>query len=112
MEKLIPLLEKLSQKLGTTVDHLWEVLKYQALISGIMDLVQYAILVVACIYWWKFFKSIRILGWEDGWYWVLGVIGVVLLILVVVAFLCIQTTASAFLNSEYWALRTILQYLK
>jgi len=113
MKELAPLLEALAKKLGTTVDHLWAILVRQAFISSVMDLIQYVILAVATYVFIRMTKKYGALMDEKRWepcavYAPAVVVGLVLLILWIAAFFCIQDTVSGFFNPEYWALNKIL----
>ena len=91
MKELIPLLERLAEQLGTTTKYLLSVFVKQAFISGISDIIQYALIVVGVIVWWKFKAE---LFKEDGYndwnvsraIWVM--VGIVLGILVIAFFFC------------------------
>ncbi len=94
----------LATELGTTSEYLWEVLMKQAPLSAIMELIQYALLIVACIIWGIKTKD----KWqEENWIWIGSVWGL-LAMLIIVAFLCFPDTIYAFFHPEYWALDKIL----
>ena len=109
-ERLNNALAVLAEKLGTSVDHIWEILVRQARISATVDLIQYAAVVVCCMLWWKYRASATSEDWEYAGARSVGVVssGTVLAILIVVCFICFGNTVSALLNPEYWALQKIL----
>ena len=119
MKELIPLLERLAEQLGTTSKYLLSVFVKQAFISGISDIIQYALIVLGVIVWWKFkaklFKEDRDFYDFDDWtvlraFWVIS--GVFLAIMVLVAFFCFPDTIKAFFNSECWAIEKLFGTLK
>ncbi len=113
MEKLI---RELSQKLGTTAEHLWGVLTRQAQVTAITDSITVIILLLVCIFGGKYL----IKGWkyheEDGHneemtLLVLSTIGY--FIIFIIAILCtiegISSIPTAIMNPEYWALKQIVK---
>ncbi len=116
MKELVPLLEKLAEKLGTTTEYLWKVLIKQAPINSLIDLLQYLIIIVGCFIWWKYakftHKKVNDENWDDITYAGPAITGVILAILVIAMFFCLHTTIVGFLNPEYWALKYILNRIK
>ena len=126
MKDLMPLLEQLASKLGTTVEMLWGVLLKQAMISGVVDLLIIIGLVVVAVFWTRFvIKKTTSPGrdpergweldadWRDeakcfGWLSVFLTFGFIALIITFTA----ETIVSAFINPEYWALNKILRFIK
>lgn len=111
MKELIPLLEQLAQKLGTTTEYLMRVLTKQAFYSGLVDIFQYIIIIVGIVMWWKFKDKAHKSG-EDSYIatWLFG--GAILAILTIVSFFCINTTVAAFVNPDYWALDKLMSMIK
>ena len=112
MEQITPVLEKMAEKLGVTVEYLWSILIKQAPLSGITDIIQYILLGIVT---WVFVKvsfkvhhKIEKEDWDGVAYIPLWVIGVGILILWITAFFCFPNTIWAFFNPEYWALKEIL----
>ena len=119
MKELVPLLEKLADKLGVTSAHLWEVLIKQAKISAITDLV-----------WFMFYIPFFIIGtWVvikkwDKWYGAcsyeaqvpfvifISTLALVAVILLIVTICGIPNIISGFFNPEYWALDKIIYSIK
>jgi hypothetical protein len=118
-EKTYALLKELSEKLGTTGEHLWGVLVRQAQISGIAEL----LVIVA---WWsisflglKFIikKTTRIKDtdgysiaeWEgEGAFFAWCGWSMYTAIILVLSGVEVVTIAGALLNPEYWALKQLL----
>ena len=116
MKEIAPLLEKLAEKLGVTVEYLWKVLLKQAFISFVTDLIQYALLVIMSVIVWKIAKKvhreIENAVWDEIAYLPLGGVIMGILILWIMVFSCIPTTITALINPEYWALDKILSQIK
>ncbi len=125
MEKVIPLLEQLAAKLGTTIDKLWGVLLKQAPISGTVDLFLCIGLILVAVRCFRFVKRMTTVPpktledlyphakWEDegaGFAWV-GV-GFLLLVVGLIVIFSVHNIAATFFNPEYWALKEILSVFK
>ena len=105
-------LETLAQKLGTTSEYLWGVLIKQAPLTGIVDFVQYIIIILACYFWARNLKTFTTKisdgDWkEEHWIWII-ITSLILGIFVIAAFLSFPNTIYAFINPEYWALDLLL----
>lgn len=107
-EQTQQLLEKLSNKLGTTVEHLWGVLVRQAPISSAMDLVVLTAMAIGLAALWRFVKKIH-QDANDDYLMPLGIL-LMVGILGFAAFVCgnLSEIISGFFNPEYWALRQII----
>jgi hypothetical protein len=121
-EKYRQLIEALASKLGTTAEHLWDVLVRQAPISGAVDLVL-CVVIVAAVWWWVSLverKTTRMTRTEDNrypcaewgeeaaglaWVSVVFAVGAALVIIVASA----QGIVAAFANREYWALMRLVK---
>lgn len=107
-EKLI---RELAEKLGTTTEHLWEVMVKQAFYSGVIDLIQYGLLGVALIAYYKV-GLVKFKVWEKADFipgiGLLLVVGLVLSFVTMFAMFSFGDTIIAFVNPEYWALKKIL----
>jgi len=122
MKELVPLLDKLAEKLGITVQYIFSVFVRQAFWSGISDLIQYTLLIIGIGVWWKYREKFWSLNdkksssdyREDDvipkviW----TICGVVLFIILIVVFFCFPNTIKAFVNPECWALERILDFLR
>jgi amino acid transporter len=106
-------MQKLADKLGTTSEYLWSVLIRQAPLSGITDILQYAIIAICVFVYWRWVSSDKrdFSGCGDSWPGAL-IVGIPLLFLVVVVFFWFPTTIYAFANPEYWALDRVLHAIK
>lgn len=117
----LDLLNRLADKLGTTVEHLWGVLIKQAPITAISDLVIGAVLVVLTVVWYRFVRAKTKVpprtpenaypsaAWDDDsatFAWVFVVItGLIALMWCVAA---MQQAVTAFVNPGYWALKQLI----
>jgi hypothetical protein len=113
-DKTTTLVEKLAEKLGTTAEHLWDVLLHQAPISGGIDLVTDIVMVrfvkdkttkPAKTEYSKYPQA----EWENegaSMAWV--AVAVYLIITGIVVIGSAERTLAAFFNPEYWALSHIL----
>ena len=104
------LIEKLAEKLGTTAEHLWEVLIRQAPITSGTELIVDAILLGATCWLWKFLWSYP---WKHEEYGctkevTLGAAAVFTAIIIISIALSLPSIFAGFLNPEYWALQQII----
>jgi hypothetical protein len=117
-EKLV---RELAEKLGTTVEHLWEVLIRQASITAISNGIIIALLALAIGWAYKFVRAKTTCPpstendrypsaeWEyegAGLAWAL--LGFGALIALVFTLCGIHEIATCLLNPEYWALKQVL----
>ncbi len=120
MKELAPMLQQLAQQLGTTVEFLWAALMRQALIDGVVTLVQFVIIGVGL---WANYKYTRFVlrkinaedhkeRWDEPAIIPPTILWVVLAILTLVAFFSISDLLAAFFNPEYWALQKVLSFVK
>ena len=111
------LLEQLAEKMGTTVEYLWDILIYQAHIQAITVLIQFVIIFIATYFLFKL--HIRFNKQTDDKHSVyyeheeaviipMVFAGIVMAVLIIVAFFCISDIVNGFFNPEYWALQRIL----
>ena len=112
----IEMLKVLADKLGTTIEHLWDVLINQAFLSGIASTVFLAVMLIITVLWVRVALA-RIKKEEENGYYSSSDDSVFLwftIILLIPACGTISTIlmyeiVTAFLNPEYWALREILR---
>lgn len=114
-DELAKALEMLAQKLGTTSEYLWGVLLKQAPLTAITDLIQYTIIIVSCIIWYKMTKIInaKVLNYDLGdehLIWIV-IVWVILAISIIVVFFSLPNTIYAIFNPEYWTLDKLLSEL-
>lgn len=119
MNQYIEFMQYLSDKFGTTVEHLWEVLLYQAQLNAIIQLVVVISLISLTVWGFNFIKAKttdRIIDgkicdaeWSDdgrvvlaGLFWL-----VTLVVVVIIACSSVEIIVSGFLNPEYWALQQL-----
>jgi len=115
MEKeLVPFLEKLSEKLGTTAEHLWQILIKQAPIDGMIDILSFisSIAVSIILYFvHKYLEKIKLYD-EYEYVGILMICGAIIMMLwFVISFIVALGSITAFLNPEYWAFNQILSRL-
>jgi uncharacterized protein YqhQ len=112
MEKFSEVLATMAEKMGVTVELLWGVLVQQALVDGIVTLIQYVVVVVWVVMFCKITprvaKDIKNYDKEDAWWWLIGVASVITVILSLAVFFSLPNTVASFVNPEYWALEYIL----
>jgi len=111
MENLTKLLSELALSLGTTSEFLWSILIKQAFISGVIDIVQYVLIIMGCWGWWLVTKRVSAKiedSWEEENYIWVAIVWVFLLALVLSIFFNIQNTVASFINPGYWALDHIM----
>ena len=115
MNELVPLLEKLSVKLGTSSEFLWGVLVRQAPISATINFIIFTVSVVSAAVLLKTGLT-RWNDWEKRDERGKQVIFIIFLMIISIIFLvsvcCLPDTIAGFINPEYWALNKILSSLK
>ncbi len=111
MDKLMPLLEKLGNVLGTNTEMLFNTLVKQARISSICDSILLVVILICAIVCCRIainltnddYDVVRIvLFWVSGSLFLVFLIGLFQLDVVI----------AGFINPEYWALNKILHTLK
>lgn len=106
------LLRELANKIGTTGEHLWEVLIKQAPISALSDLIM-AVLWITIIMWTAKFLHNKSNKWDTVIISVLWSIWGLLAIIIAMLFgFIIKNIIEALINPEYWALQQILDIIK
>lgn len=116
-DQTLVLIEKLAVKLGTTSEYLWGIMLRKARLAVITDLLQYGLVILACIgcyYLWKF--AVRKVNGDDNWdfefYWIPGIISGVLLLFLIAIFFSFPNTFYALFDPEVWVLTEILNKIK
>lgn len=112
-------MEQLAYELGTTPDQLWSVLLKQAFMAGVTDLIMYALLIVAMVAifrWYKYFATNFAEIQNQIFMLFINGVGLIVSTLFVLASLIaaaynVQNTMAAFFNPEYWALQKIFSSL-
>ena len=103
-------LEQLAAQLGTTVEFLWGVMLKQAPISAITDLLQYALLAVACYWCVRWFRWInRQRGDQAGHVIGCSIVSFIVGVVLITAFFSLPTTVTALVHPDYWALQKVLK---
>jgi len=113
VEFVIPALDKLAERLGTTSEYLWGVLLKQAPIYAATTMLEVLLIAVVVYFYIKFFK--RVHDWfEDpvASGVTLTFASIFMVGLVLAAFMSISGIIVALLNPEYWALKQVLSALK
>jgi len=117
-EQIAPLLEKLAEKLGTTVEHLWQVLVRQAYIAGVYDISFAVIFILASVVGIP--KFVRLLknwlqkgGDAEFFAPVIAVASIVgWAVVAVIVLSSIRDAVFALANPEYWALKEVLEAIR
>jgi len=117
-EQMEVFLIELSEKLGTTVTHLWSVLVQQAFIEGIVRLMVVVILITVSIVTFIFLYKKTTVNpnnepkypecEDDDTYVPWGVWIVCNIFLFTIVFVNLHIAITALINPEYWALKQIL----
>jgi flagellar biosynthesis protein FlhB len=117
-DKIANLLEELANKLGTTMEHLWNILMHQAYIEAFKNIMLIALFIIAGIltlrYTIKYNKGKSIEDIDNDF----GSIAVIILSIVISVFtiaiiVCfVPETVDAIFNPEYWALNHILKLIR
>lgn len=103
------LLRELAEKLGTTVEHLWQVLVKQAALGAfdaVLGMVFAGLILWLCRYWIKIQKESEEIGLIQF------VAGIGMIIASFIFLLNLYWLFTAILNPEYWALERVLSLLK
>ncbi len=112
------LLEQLAEKMGTTVEYLWNILIYQAHIQAITVLIQMVIIFIATYFLIKLHikfnketddKHSIYYEHEEAAGIPMVIAGIVMAVLIIIAFFCITDVVNGFFNPEYWALQKVLK---
>lgn len=124
MKELTPLLEKLADKLGTTVEMLWIALLKQAAISATLDLIFCAGIIFGLRWCFCFVqlkttpiaetdKCYAYSDWDDEGKVIAWVIMAVMIALGTVLIINgVQNAITGYLNPQYWVLDHILKFCK
>jgi hypothetical protein len=111
-------LKGVAEKLGTAASNVWAIYVRQALVSGITDIVLYALLLSAIVAWVKALKWAHTNGRfedcsTDVFYFIgFAATGILLGITLVAAFFAISDTVTALVNPQFWALQKLLETVK
>lgn len=115
-DKTAELIEKLAERLGTTAEHLWEVLVRQAPITATTDTITLGLMLVAgLVAFWLAVRWAKHPPYESGdanefAIVVAGIAATVLLLIVAISFVASASDiVSGFANPEYWALKQLLK---
>lgn len=113
--KIEEMLVDLAEKLGTTVEHLWEVLLKQSVISGVTDFFVWVIFfLTCCVFSFLLLRNWKQVienndGYEDPlWRFIPAVIAFVLLFTGVFGF---DNVLTKIINPEYWALKEVMKFI-
>ena len=107
-DEILQRLDALAAQLGVAGEYLWEVLVYQAKLSGVTNLILTPFMVMAAYVGWRLAKF----GTEDDDFFMLMPLGgIVCIIGVVMAPILLTTGIKELLNPEYYALQKILMTL-
>lgn len=111
-EQAEKLIRDLAEKLGTTVEHLWDVLLRQAPIDSSAKLIGVAVAAVLfVITWFRIQKFPNEKNSYDFFSWREVAVGILIATSLLLAYLGVQEIPlilAGFFNPEYWALRQII----
>lgn len=120
-DKTLELLNRLADKFGTTVEHLWGVLVKQAVISAVTEIVMALAMVAAWLWLFRFVRRKTTepketaedryphAEWREEGALIAWLVAALALLLVTIQVYCATTTGlTALLNPEYWALKQLL----
>ena len=114
MKDYAEMLQALADKFGTTVEHLWGVMVYQAPLSSTTTLITFAGWVAFLMWGFKFIQSrttkpegdrYQCAAWEDEtarFAWTIW--GIMVFVTFFLAGGAIEEIATGYINPEYWAL--------
>lgn len=111
------LLEQLAQKMGTTVEYLWQILIYQAHIQAITVVIQIVIIMIASYLLVKlhirFSKEPEddhsiYYKYQESATVPMVLSALIMGVLIIIAFFCISDVINGFFNPQYWALQKVL----
>ena len=112
-EEILKVIDALTEKLGATGDHLWEILVGQALVSGITDVLICILLITVGVVSLKFVKkktsggdAAEWTGEAVGFAWSVWSISTFIIMLMVIV--SGSGAITALFNPEYWALTHII----
>jgi hypothetical protein len=119
--QLQKVLSELAAKFGTSVEHLWTVMVYQAKISVVVDLFQYLIIAIIgvglVVAHRKLAKVIPGNRSSNNSYEeydpaipIMCVLAIAWIIFAAIAFFSVGDTLTAAFNPQYWALKQILNH--
>jgi hypothetical protein len=109
-DKTAQLIERLSTKLGTTVEHLWGILIKQAPISAATMLIFNGAMIVFLWLMWRKLKTIEFEKWDSdfgkGALW--G--GFIIAVIITLCFFASDFSIifAGFFNPEFWALKQLM----
>jgi hypothetical protein len=116
-DKIINLLEKLSSKLGTTMEHLWNILIHQAYIEAFKNIIIISFFIILEMLIFKYVirynKIKNFADIESDFEFIAVLLFIVILVFIIVITLnLVPETVDAIFNPEYWALNHILKLIK
>jgi amino acid transporter len=115
--KITNLLEGLANKLGTTTDHLWNVLMHQAHIEAFKNIATIVFFIIADTlmfkYAFKHNKDKNLKNTKGDFESIAMLLFVVILVFIIVITVnLLPETIDAIFNPEYWALHNILKSIR
>ena len=111
-DELSKALAKLADKLGTTAEHLWQVLIRQARVEVVTD-TGFILLTAVCLYGlWRWWKSALKRDPDDGEMIGLVICSICGLVLFIASLVNVYEIPTLIFNPEYWAIQQIFSGLK
>lgn len=110
MDKYTELLQKLANKFGTTVEHLWGVLVRQAYIDSMTSIGLYLACIITCV--GGIYFSLKKLkdGHNEDVYTLSLLLGIIALLIIALFCSQINMIIAGIVNPEYWALMEIKNF--
>lgn len=115
-ELVVNKLEILAREMGTTVEYLWGVLIKQAYVTGITNIAILLMLAIIAPFWFKFAKHVYKLTTEESWdcdimipVYVFS--GIYVIAVIITSLILVPEIVTCFINSEYFALNKVLNYI-
>lgn len=99
-------IEKLADKLGVTVEYLWEILLEQAFISAVHTSIFLVVFIVGTVLLYKKANSIEPLFERET---AMGLMYGIIFFTVCMSAVMSYEIISGFFNPEYWALKQVLK---
>lgn len=106
-ERTEKIIRDLSEKLGTTTEHLWNVLIRQAPITATIELITSILLIIAGIIGWNYLSKLKLNEFDKAPMYTIAVILISFCIIFILCSLPMQI--AGLLNPEYWALKQIIK---
>ena len=99
-------LEKLADKLGTTIEYLWGVLIQQATYSAIFSTISLVLIIISSYFMIRSSIKANNNNKFEGKHFIFTSVSIILILL---GILCAYDAYIGFINPEYWALKQLIE---